>query len=73
MAAESAVRLAYYWYNLMPLSRGTAVTGLVALHALFLALDMPIRQSLLQVRRPPVPSHRACLQPSVGPPLQDVS
>ncbi|KAL1536496.1 suppressor of RPS4-RLD 1-like [Salvia divinorum] len=37
---EAILRMTYYWYNFMPLSRGTAVIGLVVLLGLFLAANM---------------------------------
>ncbi|DBA80252.1 hypothetical protein WJX79_002480 [Trebouxia sp. C0005] len=40
--AHAALTYAYYWYNFMPLARGTAVTGYITLLAIFLAADMPI-------------------------------
>ena len=40
--AEAALTYVYYWYNFMPLARGTAVVGYITLLALFLAAGMPI-------------------------------
>ncbi|XWS33530.1 hypothetical protein CRYUN_Cryun22dG0091200 [Craigia yunnanensis] len=37
---EAILRMTYYWYNFMPLSRGTAVAGFVVLLGLFLAANM---------------------------------
>ncbi|XP_012491923.1 suppressor of RPS4-RLD 1 [Gossypium raimondii] len=37
---EAILRLTYYWYNFMPLTRGTAVVGFVVLIGLFLAANM---------------------------------
>jgi hypothetical protein len=34
--------MAFYWYNFMPLSRGTAATGYIALIAMFLAIGVKI-------------------------------
>lgn len=34
--------MAFYWYNFMPLSRGTAATGYIALVAMFLAIGVKI-------------------------------
>jgi len=34
--------MAFYWYNFMPLSRGTAATGYIALVAMFLAIGIKI-------------------------------
>lgn len=39
----------YYWYNFMPLARGTAVTGYITLLAIFLAADMPITSYIPKV------------------------
>lgn len=38
--------LAYYWYNFMPLTRGSAACGLISIHALFLAAGLEIRKEL---------------------------
>jgi tetratricopeptide (TPR) repeat protein len=46
-AVAAAHRLAFYWYNFMPLSRGTAASGLCVLHAMLLAIGVE--------RRAPVP------------------
>ncbi|KAH6556121.1 hypothetical protein KP509_1Z203500 [Ceratopteris richardii] len=40
------LRLTYYWYNFMPLARGTAVVGYVTLLGLFLAAGMEITASI---------------------------
>ncbi|XP_022751228.1 suppressor of RPS4-RLD 1-like isoform X2 [Durio zibethinus] len=37
---EAILRMTYYWYNFMPLSRGTAVVGFVVLLGLLLAANM---------------------------------
>ncbi|KAL3145349.1 hypothetical protein ABBQ38_001606 [Trebouxia sp. C0009 RCD-2024] len=42
LIAHAALTYVYYWYNFMPLARGTAVTGYITLLAIFLAADMPI-------------------------------
>ena len=47
--AQAALRYVYYWYNFMPLARGTAAVGYLTLLALFLAAGMPI-----SARAPPV-------------------
>jgi len=41
-AAQRALHFAYYWYNLMPLARGSAMVGHVTLMGLLLAADAPI-------------------------------
>ena len=61
--AQAALRFAYYWYNFMPLARGTALVGYVTILALFLAADMPITQPAPKV--PPLcrlATQRACVQ-----------
>ncbi|RWR81440.1 suppressor of RPS4-RLD 1 [Cinnamomum micranthum f. kanehirae] len=45
---DSILRLAYYWYNFMPLSRGSAVVGYVVLLGLFLAANMEVTESIPQ-------------------------
>jgi len=40
--SELILTMAFYWYNFMPLSRGTAATGLVALVSMFLAVGIKI-------------------------------
>ncbi|XP_015901639.2 suppressor of RPS4-RLD 1 [Ziziphus jujuba] len=37
---DAILRMTYYWYNFMPLSRGTAAVGLVVMLGLFLAANM---------------------------------
>ncbi|XP_052195401.1 suppressor of RPS4-RLD 1 isoform X1 [Diospyros lotus] len=37
---EAILRMTYYWYNFMPLSRGSAAVGFVVLLGLFLAANM---------------------------------
>ena len=48
--AQAALRYAYYWYNFMPLARGTALVGYLTLLALFLAVGAPITQPAPKVR-----------------------
>ncbi|KAL2652061.1 hypothetical protein R1flu_020189 [Riccia fluitans] len=43
---ECILRLSYYWYNFMPLARGTAVVGYVTLLGLFLAAEMEVSASI---------------------------
>ncbi|BDA45969.1 probable UDP-N-acetylglucosamine-peptide N-acetylglucosam at N-terminal half [Coccomyxa sp. Obi] len=40
--ARAALTFAYFWYNFMPLARGTAAAGYVAILAIFLAAGMPV-------------------------------
>ncbi|KAK9817959.1 hypothetical protein WJX72_004923 [[Myrmecia] bisecta] len=46
LVAQSALRYAYYWYNFMPLARGTAVVGYITLLGLFMAAGMPVTASI---------------------------
>jgi hypothetical protein len=39
---EKILTLAFYWYNFMPLARGTAATGYVAILGFFLAIGHPV-------------------------------
>eukprot|EP01023_Acetabularia_acetabulum_P065506 TRINITY_DN8686_c1_g1_i1.p1 TRINITY_DN8686_c1_g1~~TRINITY_DN8686_c1_g1_i1.p1 ORF type:complete len:166 (+),score=28.76 TRINITY_DN8686_c1_g1_i1:289-786(+) len=41
-ATRSILRFVYYWYNFMPLARGSAACGYASLLGMFMALDMPI-------------------------------
>lgn len=34
--------LSFYWYNFMPLSRGTAMCGLICLHAMLLSVGLKV-------------------------------
>ncbi|KNC48184.1 TPR repeat protein [Thecamonas trahens ATCC 50062] len=47
---DAALTLTFYWYNFMPLTRGSAMCGLLGLHALLLSvgleLDAPIPDSV---------------------------
>ncbi|XP_042064943.1 suppressor of RPS4-RLD 1-like [Salvia splendens] len=43
---EAILRMTYYWYNFMALSRGTAVIGLVVLLGLLLAANMEFTGSI---------------------------
>ncbi|XP_031478846.1 suppressor of RPS4-RLD 1 [Nymphaea colorata] len=43
---QGILRLAYYWYNFMPLSRGTAVVGYVVLLGLHLAANMEVTENI---------------------------
>ncbi len=47
--ARSALSFAYFWYNFMPLARGTAAAGYVAILAIFLAASMPITSPIPKV------------------------
>ncbi|KAI5065864.1 hypothetical protein GOP47_0018488 [Adiantum capillus-veneris] len=40
------LKLTYYWYNFMPLARGTAAVGYITLLGLFLAVGMEITASI---------------------------
>ncbi|KAL0377874.1 UNVERIFIED_CONTAM: Suppressor of RPS4-RLD 1 [Sesamum radiatum] len=43
---QAILRMTYYWYNFMPLSRGTAVVGFVVLLGLLLAANMEFTGSI---------------------------
>ncbi|XP_060193815.1 suppressor of RPS4-RLD 1 [Lycium barbarum] len=43
---DAILRMTYYWYNFMPLSRGTAVVGFTVLLGLFLAANMEFTGSI---------------------------
>ncbi|CAG9465078.1 unnamed protein product [Pedinophyceae sp. YPF-701] len=44
--AEAALLFAYYWYNLMPLSRGGAVIGYTSVLAAMLAAGVPVESRI---------------------------
>jgi len=41
-ASGAILRFAYYWYNFMPLARGTAAVGYITILGLFLAAGAPV-------------------------------
>ena len=41
-----ALRICFFWYNLMPLSRGTAAIGQISLHAILLSCGLEITSSI---------------------------
>lgn len=43
---DCILRLSFYWYNFMPLARGTAVVGYITLLGLFLAANMKVTASI---------------------------
>ncbi|PKA57439.1 TPR repeat-containing thioredoxin TDX [Apostasia shenzhenica] len=43
---DAILRVTYYWYNLMPLSRGSAVIGYTVLLGLFLSTNMEVTGSI---------------------------
>ncbi|KAJ3669831.1 hypothetical protein LUZ60_010155 [Juncus effusus] len=43
---DSILRLTYYWYNFMPLSRGTSAVGYTVLLGLFLAANMEVTNEI---------------------------
>ncbi|OVA17057.1 Tetratricopeptide repeat-containing domain [Macleaya cordata] len=45
---NAILRMTYYWYNFMPLSRGSAAIGYVVLLGLFLAANMEVTDSIPQ-------------------------
>lgn len=46
--ADAALRFAYYWYNFMPLARGSAFCGYVFMLGAFLAAGAPVRAAMPQ-------------------------
>ena len=40
--ARSILTFAYFWYNFMPLARGTAAAGYIFILSLFLAAGIPV-------------------------------
>ncbi|CAI5474376.1 unnamed protein product [Closterium sp. Yama58-4] len=43
---DSVLRMAYYWYNFQPLSRGTSGTGYVVTLALLLSMDLQVTTAI---------------------------
>lgn len=59
--AVSVLTFVYYWYNFMPLARGTAVCGHITLLSLFALAGMPLTANIpvvspFQHNPPPLPS-----------------
>lgn len=48
LAAQAILSYAYYWYNFMPLARGTAAVGYTTMLGLFWAAGIPITQPIPQ-------------------------
>ena len=44
--AKSILHYAYFWYNFMPLARGTAAAGYIFILSMFLAAGMPVTASI---------------------------
>jgi hypothetical protein len=44
--ARSILHYVYYWYNFMPLARGSAAVGYTTILCLFWALGMPISANI---------------------------
>ena len=49
--AQNILTFAYFWYNFMPLARGTAAAGYIFILSMFLAAGMPVSASIPKVRR----------------------
>jgi hypothetical protein len=49
-AADAILRYAFFWYNFMPLARGTAVVGYITILSMFLAAGMPVQSSIPKAR-----------------------
>lgn len=47
--ARATLSFAYFWYNFMPLARGTAAAGYIAILAIFLAASMPVTSPIPKV------------------------
>ena len=47
--ARAALTFAYFWYNFMPLARGTAAAGYVAILSIFMAAGMPVTSPIPKV------------------------
>jgi hypothetical protein len=45
-AADAILRYVYYWYNFMPLARGSAAVGYTTILSLFWAVGMPVSVSI---------------------------
>lgn len=45
-AADAILHYAYYWYNFMPLARGSAAVGYTTILSLFWAMGMPISTTI---------------------------
>lgn len=43
---DAILRMTYYWYNFMPLARGSSVVGLTAMLGLFLATNMEVTANI---------------------------
>jgi hypothetical protein len=46
LAAKHILTFSYYWYNFMPLARGTAACGYASLLSLFWSAGMPVTASI---------------------------
>jgi len=55
--AVAVLTFVYYWYNFMPLARGTAVCGHVTLLSLFAVAGMPLTAAIPVVSPPCPPLH----------------
>ena len=42
--SDLILTMTFFWYNFMPLSRGTAAVGYMGLLAMFLAVDIEVQQ-----------------------------
>ena len=52
-AAVAILTFVYYWYNFMPIARGTAVCGHVTLLSLFAVAGMPLKAAIPVVSAAP--------------------
>lgn len=60
--ADAILKFAYVWYTFMPLARGSAVVGYIAILALFAAAGMPVTSHIPQVQHPSASVVRACVR-----------
>ena len=51
--AKGILTFAYFWYNFMPLARGTAAAGYISILGLFMAAGMPVTANIAKVMSHP--------------------
>ncbi len=52
LVLEAALRVVFFWYNLMPLSRGTAAIGSCALHGILLSCGLVVKSPVPEGYQP---------------------
>jgi hypothetical protein len=55
-AAKAILTYAFFWYNFMPLARGTAVVGYITILSMFMAAGMPVTAAIPKVSESAVDS-----------------